>query len=163
MIRDKAFADNCPKPPGLKLAADPESNRNSVQKELVVWYLREKFGNSAVRLFNILHTKSTLEEKAITKISMLSSKESRQVLFALFKGGFIQLQEVPKVPDHAPSRTIFLWKYDFKRAVKTLELIFLKSIVNLQARLTMPNQPEVENFLQSEILKLTQQIAIFTE
>ena len=46
---------------------------------------------------------------------MLPLKDTREILYKLLQHGYIYLQEVSKSSDHAPSRTIYLWKVDLTR------------------------------------------------
>lgn len=72
-------------------------------------FIRARFGVPSARIFKILLSKRMYEERQISKVAMITSKEVRERLYALLKNGLVHLQEVPKSADHAPSRTIFLW------------------------------------------------------
>ena len=76
---------------------------------LIESFIRARFGLPSGRIFKILLSKQMFEERQIAKVAMITSKEVRERLYALLKLGLVQLQEVPKSADHAPSRTIFLW------------------------------------------------------
>lgn len=76
---------------------------------LIESFIRARFGSPSARIFKILLAKKMFEERQIAKVAMITSKEVRERLYALLKVGLVQLQEVPKAADHAPSRTIFLW------------------------------------------------------
>ena len=76
---------------------------------LIESFIRSRFGLPSARIFKILLSKRMYEERQISKVAMITSKEVRERLYALLKAGLVHLQEVPKSADHAPSRTIFLW------------------------------------------------------
>ena len=76
---------------------------------LIESFIRSRFGLPSARIFRILLSKKMFEERQISKVAMITSKEVRERLYALLNVGLVQLQEVPKSADHAPSRTIFLW------------------------------------------------------
>lgn len=72
-------------------------------------FIKARFGQPSARLFRILLVKKMVDERQLTKLSMLSGKEVRERLYQMLKAGLVQLQEIPKSADHAPSRTIYLW------------------------------------------------------
>lgn len=86
-------------------------------------FIRSRFGLPSARIFKILLAKRMFEERQIAKVAMITGKEVRERLFALLRLGLVQLQEVPKTADHAPSRTIFLWsvpeRANFSRPAKS--------------------------------------------
>lgn len=55
-------------------------------------YISNRFGQPSARIFKILLTHKYLEEKTISKIAMISAKETKERLYALFQNGFIHLQ-----------------------------------------------------------------------
>lgn len=103
-----------------------------IQKDLIEAMILEKYSQHHVRLFNVLLSKQCLEDKHVSKLAMISLKDARSKLFHLFNGEYIQLQEVPKTADHAPSRTLFLWKADLNSSNLALSKLCRKEIVNLQ-------------------------------
>lgn len=72
-------------------------------------FVKNRFGQPSLRVFRILLAKKMVEERQIAKLSMLPGKEVRERLYQLLRHGLVQMQEVPRSADHAPSRTIFLW------------------------------------------------------
>lgn len=72
-------------------------------------YISVRFGGPSARVFRILLKKRMVEERQIAKLAMLTGKDVRERLYQLLQLGLVQLQEVPRTVDHAPSRTIFLW------------------------------------------------------
>jgi hypothetical protein len=77
--------------------------------KLLEAFVKARFNQPSLRLFRILLTKKLVEERQLAKLSMLPGKEVRERLYQMLRVGCVQLQEVPKSADHAPSRTIFLW------------------------------------------------------
>ncbi|KAK2766193.1 RNA polymerase III subunit C82 [Arachnomyces sp. PD_36] len=71
-----------------------------------------RFGGSALRLIRVLLAKGKLDEKRLQEISLMASKDLRQLLSLLEGAGFIDLQEVPRDSQRQPSRTLYLWFYD---------------------------------------------------
>lgn len=71
-----------------------------------------RFGTVAVRVVRVLAAKGKLDEKRLQEISLMSSKDLRQILGQMAGAGFVDLQEVPRDAQRQPSRTIYLWFYD---------------------------------------------------
>ncbi|KAK2800763.1 RNA polymerase III subunit C82 [Onygenales sp. PD_10] len=78
--------------------------------------IEARFGGIAVRLIRVLAAKGRLDEKRLQEISLMASKELRQVLAQMEAAGFVDLQEVPRDAQRQPSRTMYLWFYDPDRA-----------------------------------------------
>ena len=72
--------------------------------------VRERFGEAACRIFRLVLLKRQLEQKQIADEAMLPVKDTRELLYKLFKVEFVQLQEVARSADHSPSRTFYLWR-----------------------------------------------------
>lgn len=86
--------------------------RASVQIDAVV---RERFGDEGCRIFRLLLLKRQLEQKHVADSAMLPVKETRELLYRMFRAEYLELQEVAKTADHAPSRTFFLWRVRFRK------------------------------------------------
>lgn len=74
--------------------------------------IEARFGSVAVRVIRVLAAKGRLDEKRLQEISMMASKDLRQVLAQMEAAGFLDLQEVPRDAQRQPARTIYLWFYD---------------------------------------------------
>ncbi|EEP79241.1 predicted protein [Uncinocarpus reesii 1704] len=74
-----------------------------------------RFGSFAVRIVRVLAAKGKLDEKRLQEISLMASKDLRQILGQMASSGFVELQEVPRDAQRQPSRTIYLWFYDADR------------------------------------------------
>lgn len=72
--------------------------------------MRERFGDDGCRIFRLLLLKRQLEQKQVADNAMLPVKETRELLYRMFRAEYLELQEVAKTADHAPSRTFFLWR-----------------------------------------------------
>ncbi|KAI1943870.1 RNA polymerase III subunit C82 [Ophidiomyces ophidiicola] len=78
--------------------------------------IEARFGSAAVRIVRVLSSKGKLDEKRLQEISLMASKDLRQLLGQMAGAGFVELQEVPRDAQRQPSRTIYLWFYDTDRA-----------------------------------------------
>lgn len=71
-----------------------------------------RFGGPALRIIRVLLAKGKLDEKRLQEISLMASKDLRQLLSHLEGSGFVDLQEVPRDSQRQPARTLYLWFYD---------------------------------------------------
>ncbi|KAG1677915.1 hypothetical protein FOA52_001333 [Chlamydomonas sp. UWO 241] len=81
-----------------------------VQLKQVEAVIRDRFGGSGLRIFRLLLLKGQLEQKQVADFSMLSPKETRELLYRMLRAGFLALQDIPRGSDRAPSRTFYTWR-----------------------------------------------------
>ena len=112
--------------------------------------VRERFGGPACRIFRLLLMKRNLEQKQIAEMvfyhvylrrnanfsidfqAMISVKDTRELLYKLLKAKYVQIQEVARTSDHAPSRTFYLWRVDLPYVRRTSRWVgFIAKIVVL--------------------------------
>jgi hypothetical protein len=74
--------------------------------------LEKRLSPTATRIARCLLAEGPLDDKILGEMLLMTAKEVREVCFQMLSLGFLQLQEVPKTLDHAPSRTIFLWNIE---------------------------------------------------
>ncbi|KAK3671065.1 RNA polymerase III subunit C82 [Recurvomyces mirabilis] len=74
------------------------------------------YGKIPLRLIRILRDRGKLEEKAIASIAMMRIKDVRGVLAEMQHASLVDAQEVPKENQRQPSKNIYLWYFDTKRA-----------------------------------------------
>jgi len=82
--------------------------------------IESRFGDVALRVVRVLQAKGKLDEKRLQEISLLPFKDLRQTLASMQRGGFVDLQEVPKDAQRQPSKTIFLWYHDADRVCSSV-------------------------------------------
>ncbi|XP_010080254.1 PREDICTED: DNA-directed RNA polymerase III subunit RPC3, partial [Pterocles gutturalis] len=70
--------------------------------------VEERFGSRCARIFRLLLRKKHLEQKQVEDFAMIPAKEAKDMLYKMLSENFVALQEIPKTPDHAPSRTFYL-------------------------------------------------------
>ncbi|KAF9385512.1 RNA polymerase III subunit C82 [Podila verticillata] len=105
-----------------------------MKKNLIQGVVSSRFGSAYVRIMNMLLDKGKLEEKMISKFSMMPVKDVREKLTTLCTFGVLNLQEVPKSQDRAPSRTFYLWEVILSRAADALVDRLYHSMGNLRQR-----------------------------
>jgi len=105
-----------------------------MKKKLIQEVVTSRFGLPYVRIMNMLLEKGKLEEKVISKFSMMPVKDVREKLTTLCTFGVLNLQEVPKTQERAPSRTFYLWEVVEDRAATTIVDRLYQTMANLRQR-----------------------------
>ncbi|NXO96594.1 RPC3 polymerase, partial [Certhia brachydactyla] len=67
------------------------------------------FGSRCARIFRLLLRKKHLEQKQVEDFAMIPAKEAKDMLYRMLSENLVSLQEIPKTPDHAPSRSFFIY------------------------------------------------------
>lgn len=96
--------------------------------------IQERFGSRCARIFRLVLQKKHLEQKQVEDFAMIPAKEAKDMLYKMLSENFISLQEIPKTPDHAPSRTFYLYTVNTLSAARMLLHRCYKSIANLMER-----------------------------
>ena len=66
---------------------------------------------------------------------MIPLKDCREILGKLLKQEYVRMQEVARTVDHAPSRTIYLWKVQVPSVIAKISLEVQCTILSLETRL----------------------------
>ncbi|XP_011806666.1 PREDICTED: DNA-directed RNA polymerase III subunit RPC3 isoform X1 [Colobus angolensis palliatus] len=96
--------------------------------------VQERFGSRCARIFRLVLQKKHLEQKQVEDFAMIPAKEAKDMLYKMLSENFMSLQEIPKTPDHAPSRTFYLYTVNILSAARMLLHRCYKSIANLIER-----------------------------
>ena len=88
-----------------------ESDKRMIQI-VIESVVHQRFGLLAKRIFRLLFVNRRLDQKEISEMAMLPIKQTREILYKLFKSEYIKIQEVSRTSDHAPSRTLYFWYVD---------------------------------------------------
>lgn len=102
--------------------------------QLISNIIKEKYGNSSIRIWKILLDKGKYDEKQIAKIALVSHLDARERLFELLNAGYSYLQEIPRNIDRNASRSIFLWYTSREKAEEQLINDCYKVIINIKQR-----------------------------
>ncbi|KAF2085755.1 hypothetical protein K490DRAFT_10284, partial [Saccharata proteae CBS 121410] len=94
-----------------------------------------RWGPIATRLVRILNGKGKLDEKQVSNLAMLRSKEVRAALTNMQEAGFVDTQEVPKDATRQPSRTMYFWFYDQDRVRQLILMDTYKGMSRLMQRI----------------------------
>ncbi|KAJ3044080.1 DNA-directed RNA polymerase III subunit RPC3 [Rhizophlyctis rosea] len=82
---------------------------SKLKQRIIENIIVERFGDTHKRIWRLLLMKEKLDEKQVTKMAMVPTKEARRCLFDLHNAGFIFIQDVPRTTDHSPAKTFFLF------------------------------------------------------
>ncbi|NWV20393.1 RPC3 polymerase, partial [Origma solitaria] len=93
-----------------------------------------RFGSRCARIFRLLLRKKHLEQKQVEDFAMIPAKEAKDMLYRMLSENLVSLQEIPKTPDHAPSRTFYLYTVNVMAAARMLLHRCYKSVANLIER-----------------------------
>ncbi|NXE99498.1 RPC3 polymerase, partial [Menura novaehollandiae] len=93
-----------------------------------------RFGSRCARIFRLLLRKKHLEQKQVEDFAMIPAKEAKDMLYRMLSENLVSLQEIPKTPDHAPSRTFYLYTVNVAAAARMLLHRCYKSVANLMER-----------------------------
>ncbi|XP_035664113.1 DNA-directed RNA polymerase III subunit RPC3-like isoform X1 [Branchiostoma floridae] len=96
--------------------------------------VQERFGSKCSRIFRLLLMKRHLEQKQVEDMAMIPAKEAKELLYKLFSENFVTMQEIPKTPDHAPSRTFYLFGINMHQVSRMLLDRCYKAMGNLISR-----------------------------
>ncbi|NXA57263.1 RPC3 polymerase, partial [Nothocercus julius] len=93
-----------------------------------------RFGSRCARIFRLLLRKKHLEQKQVEDFAMIPAKEAKDMLYKMLSENLVSLQEIPKTPDHAPSRTFYLYTVNVLSSARMLLHRCYKSVANLIER-----------------------------
>lgn len=95
--------------------------------------IKTRLGAQALRIFRVL-IRNQLEQKQVAELSMVPVKDTRDILYKLLKFGYVQMQEIARTHDHAPSRTNYLWRVDCSDVEKTVKRELIQALTNVHLR-----------------------------
>ncbi|EFP12473.1 hypothetical protein CRE_29652 [Caenorhabditis remanei] len=96
--------------------------------------IREQFEGRAIRVMRLLENRHFLDEEQVEKLSMMSGKEAREMLYALVEEGYVFNKPVGRSNDFQPARTFYLYYVDLPRTVRGLVEYTCKLVRNLVIR-----------------------------
>jgi len=97
-------------------------------------FIQERYGVKALRVLRMLKAKGQMEQHKIEEAAMMPAKETKDVCYRLFTENILSLTEIPRTPDHAPSRTLYLFHLHFDNLVRLLLDRSYKAVTNLKER-----------------------------
>ncbi|XP_078390207.1 DNA-directed RNA polymerase III subunit RPC3 [Cetorhinus maximus] len=103
----------------------------SLARATVESVVQERFGSRSARIFRLLLRKRHLEQKQVEDFAMIPAKEAKEMMYRMLSENYISLQEIPKTPDHAPSRTFYLYTVNLLPTARMILQRCYKTVVNL--------------------------------
>eukprot|EP00057_Strongylocentrotus_purpuratus_P024651 XP_011679125.1 PREDICTED: DNA-directed RNA polymerase III subunit RPC3-like [Strongylocentrotus purpuratus] len=73
-------------------------------------------------------------DSVIENFALIPAKEAKELVYQMFAENFITVQEIPRTPDHAPSRTFYLFTVELGQVTFMLAERCYKSLINLMTR-----------------------------
>lgn len=74
--------------------------------------VQDRFGVKSCRIFRLLLDKKFIEQKQIEELAMIPARDAKELTYKMFTEKFVKAQELPRTPDYAPSRMIYLFHVD---------------------------------------------------
>ncbi|PJF16532.1 hypothetical protein PSACC_03705 [Paramicrosporidium saccamoebae] len=150
LSQEIAFFNKIDSRAGGTYSIDLNASANTMRIKNIEAYISARFGEPSTRIFRILQDCKMLEEKTISKIAMMTPKDTRERLYQMLQRGLVHLQEVPKTLDHAPSRTFFLWTIPTPIVFTRMAEMSLKVCINLLERASVERKKSELLILKSE-------------
>ncbi|EAU88388.2 hypothetical protein CC1G_05154 [Coprinopsis cinerea okayama7 len=143
---------------GSKVQVDYETISRRLRRRLLEAMAQEKHGPEGVRIIRLLLDTGKMDEKQISKVVLMASKDVRPLLAALSADSLVSTQEVPKSADRNPTRTFYLWYVDLYKAYSSLLGNAYKTLYNISARRRAEREvTEVKTILEKSLRTDVQQ------
>lgn len=122
--------------------------------------IQNKFGPAALRVLRIIREKGMANDELLARMALLRADTISKICAQLHDFGALDLQEVPRSADRAPSKTIFMWFHASNRAYGLAHEYILKTLTRLVERIQAERQqhPVVLAKLQREDVKLNEDL-----
>lgn len=121
-----------------------------------------QFGPTGTRIMTLLRSMGKLEEKHISKLTLMPMGEARDVCGRLFASSLLSLQEVPKGSERTPQRTIYFWYVNERKCTAWLCDHLFKTLSRLSQRRRQELAKEAELISKMERIKLAQDASTTT-
>lgn len=103
-------------------------------KEHVSARITTRFGPQCCRIFKVLLKRGPLLLKQVEEMVMLPARDVREYSYMLIKEGLIRNRQVPKTPDNAPGKSVFIMSVELDQVVYNIADLCCRSISNLLRR-----------------------------
>lgn len=103
-------------------------------KEHLSAMIATRFGPNCCRVFKLLLLRGPMLPKQIEEVVMLPGRDVREYCYMLVKAGFVRNRQVPKTPDNAPGKSVFIMSVELDQVVFTTADLCCRSMINLLAR-----------------------------
>ncbi|XP_037557698.1 DNA-directed RNA polymerase III subunit RPC3 [Dermacentor silvarum] len=93
--------------------------------------VQDRFGAKSCRIFRLLLEKKYLEQKQIEELAMITARDAKEMTYKMFQEKFVLAQELPRTPDYAPSRMIYLFHVDIPQVWLVKYTTFVRKVSRL--------------------------------
>lgn len=114
-----------------KYAVNWQSAFVCLQQMLVEKYVEQTYGPHHVRIVRIMKAKGFLEEKELTKFSLLPQRNLRSILAKLMSDSIVQMQDVPQSLRQSSHGPMFGLSFQGKSALNVYRTRVEHAILNL--------------------------------
>lgn len=119
---------------GSKVQVEYELVCHRLRQRALEFFTEERHGVEGVRVLRLLIETGKMDEKQISKVTMMAPKDVRPLLSSLATDSLISIQEIPKSTDRNPTRTFYLWYVDPVKAYSGILSKLYKTLYNIGVR-----------------------------
>ncbi|EME29539.1 DNA-directed RNA polymerase III subunit C3 [Galdieria sulphuraria] len=95
----------------------------------------KRHGTSGLRVYRLLLDKGALEQRQLLEFAMLPGTTAREKLYAMFRDGYVVVNEIPSSSDYKSSRSFFLWSVDVSNVFTNVLCHAYKATLNMLIRM----------------------------
>lgn len=121
------------------------------QRNEVEGIVLQRFGRECCRIYRLLAIKGQLEQKQIGERAM-APKNVKELLYRLLKEQYVQVQEIAKTSEHIASKSIYLWKVNYRAVLYRV----LDDLYHAATNLCLRHAHEIQK--EQEVLGLVDQL-----
>lgn len=134
-----------------------------LRSEMLRNVVAAQFGEAGTRVMSLLRDMGKLEEKHISKMTLMPMGATRDVCARLFASSLLSLQEVPKSSERIATRTIFFWYVDERKCTAWLCDHLFKTLSRLSQRRRKEVAKEADLIKKSERIDVVQDLSLLSE
>lgn len=101
---------------------------------VLISIVQDRFGVKSCRIFRLLLDKKFIEQKQIEELAMVPARDAKELTYKMFTEKFVMAQELPRTPDYAPSRMIYLFHVDVLQLCRQVLECCFRGLSNLVLR-----------------------------
>ncbi|KAF1744880.1 hypothetical protein MXB_4967 [Myxobolus squamalis] len=103
-----------------KYSLDVPKLLRKICQENIFWFIGERYGKHAKRIYRLLLDKPYMEQKHISDFSMVPFKETKAILYQLYLDSIVDCKQIIRTPDANPLSSIFLFSANFGLSVSII-------------------------------------------
>ena len=103
-----------------------------IKKRCVLKQIESEHGLEGLRIINLLLDLNALEEKEVGDLAMLDPRAVRAKLYALFRCGYLIVEEASRRSDMNPTYSYYIYRAEMKQMEGVVSRSVLKALLNLR-------------------------------